>query len=169
MRLARLELDRVGDTARALRIADSVVTSASWKGLYPRERLYVQLAHLYLSAGRFDRARALLSDYERDVPPDFRARDRSLLKRTSAMLRLAQGDRSAIDDIKSAVLTETEPVAALSDVVWAYRRVGTRDEVTAAARAYLDEINARRIEEDAFNLGIMTKLAETTRVSAGTR
>jgi DNA-binding SARP family transcriptional activator/TolB-like protein len=169
IQLARLELERVGDTALALSKADSIVASSSWKELYARERLYVPLAHFYVTAGKFDRARALLSDYKRDVPADFRARDRSLLKRTSAMLRVSQGDRSAIDDIKTAVLTENQPVSALADVVWAYRRVGTRDEVARAARAYLDEINARRLEDDAFNLATMTRLAGTTRVSAGSR
>jgi tetratricopeptide (TPR) repeat protein len=159
IQVARLELERVGDTTRAVQRADSITSSVSWRELYPRERLYVPLAHFYVTAGKLDRARELIADYEGNVPQDFRARDKSLLKRTRAMLRASEGHQGAVDDIKAAVLHEAQPVAALADVVWAYRRLGARDETIAAARAYLNEVNARRLEEDAFNLATMKRLA----------
>ena len=75
------------------------------------------------------------------------------------MLRVTEGDRAATDDIRTAALHETQPVAALADLVWAYRRLGLRQEARIAARAYLNEVNARRLEDDAFNLASMKVLA----------
>ena len=89
---ARLELDVAGDTARALSIVDSIPTSAAWLSLFPKERPYAHLAHFYVIAGKFDRARALLADLEKNVPEDYRAHDQWLVKRDRAMLRVAGGD-----------------------------------------------------------------------------
>ena len=49
-------------------------------------------------------------------------------------------------------------VPALADVAWAYTRLGARDEAIGAARTYLNEVNARRLEDDAFNLANMKKI-----------
>lgn len=158
---ARLELEIAGDTVRALSIADSIPSSAGWLSLFPNERPYAHLAHFYVNAGKLDRARALLVALEQNVPQDYRAHDQWVMRRTQAMLRVASGDVSAIGEIKSISMTDPQPMAALADVVWAYGRLGMATDARKAARVYLDEVNPRRTEEDAFNLKTMRALAST--------
>jgi tetratricopeptide (TPR) repeat protein len=153
--LARLELEVAHDTARAIAIADSIPGTGEWRTLYPHERPYGMLAHFYVLAGKIDRAKALLADAERNVPPDYRARDQWLMRRTRAMVNVADGDASQVDEIRAAYSTDPQPNAALADLVWAYRRLGNSGEARKAAQAYLDELNPRRTEDDGYNLGLM--------------
>jgi len=155
---ARLELEVAGDTSRALSIADSIQSSAGWLSLFPNERPYAHLAHFYIRAGRIDRARAMLSSLEKNVPVDYRAHDMWLERRAKAMLRVAAGDASQVEEIKSISQTDPQPMSALADVVWAYRSLGMNADAAKAARAYLDELNPRRTEDDAFNLKAMRTL-----------
>ncbi|MEO8577008.1 MAG: hypothetical protein ABI556_09920, partial [Gemmatimonadales bacterium] len=164
--LAQLELDLARDTSRALRIADSVPSSAAWRNLHARERPYVSLAHFYVLSGKADRARELLSTFEREVPVDFRARVLRLSSRTHAMVRVAAGDRAAISEIKASVADDPQPISVLADLVWAYQRVGAHESAAREARAYLDEVSPRRMEQDAFYLSSMRKLAKTAATSA---
>jgi ATP/maltotriose-dependent transcriptional regulator MalT len=156
--LARLELEVAHDTARAIAVADSITSLKEWQALYPKERPYSMLAHFYLLAGKIDRAKALMAEGDRNVPQDYRARDQWLTRRTRAMIRAADGDASAVDEIKAVYAVDTQPMTALADLVWAYRRLGRSSDAARAAQAYLDEVNPRRTEDDAFNLALMRSL-----------
>jgi DNA-binding SARP family transcriptional activator/TolB-like protein len=155
---ARFELEVAHDTARALSIVDSIPASKDWQALFPNERPYGPIAHFYVLAGKFDRAQSAIAGLERDVPPDYRAREQFVVKRTRAMLRAVAGDLSGIDDLKSEYRTDPQPTAALADLVWLYRRLGRTADAATAAQAYLDELFPRRAEDDGFNLSAMRQL-----------
>ena len=157
--IARLELDAAHDTVRALSVADDIVKGAAWANLYPRERPYGLVAHLYTIAGKADRAREMLSQYDRNVPDDYRAKERQLVQRVRVMLAAAAGDRRAPEDIADAVSTSQFPLDALADLVWSFNRLGMRDQSARAARQYLSELMPRRLDGDAFNLSTMRQLA----------
>ena len=157
--MARLELQSARDTARAIAVADEISSGSSWAAMYPRERPYPAVAHFYILAGRPSRAREIMAQYERNVPVEFRARDKWLVQRVRAMLSAEGGDRSAITAITETVRTDPAPVAALADLVWACVRLGAMNDAARAARAYLDETNPRRLEDDAFNLSRMKEIA----------
>jgi tetratricopeptide (TPR) repeat protein len=158
--MARLELDAAHDTARALAIADGILAGSSWSGLYPRERPFGSLAHFYVAAGHKNRAQQLLTQYDREVPADFRAKEKWMIRRVRAMLKAAEGDRRAPDEIVEALKTDPAPTSALADLAWAYNQLGMRDDAARAARQYLRETVPRRIEDDAFNLVFMRHLAK---------
>ena len=157
--LARLELDAAHDTARATAIADSIKFTKEWNALYPNERQYASLAHFYVLAGKTDRAKSLLDEAERNVPQDYRAHDKWITRRTRAMIRVAGGDASQVDEVAAAVQNDPVPTSALADLVWCYRRLGRMGDAAKAAQAYLDERYPRRTEDDAFNLATMRQLA----------
>jgi DNA-binding SARP family transcriptional activator/TolB-like protein len=158
--MARLELDAAHDTARALAIADGILAGSSWSGLYPRERPFGSLAHFYVAAGHKNRAQQLLTQYDREVPADFRAKEKWMIRRVRAMLKAAEGDRRAPDEIVEALKTDPAPTSALADLAWSYNQLGMRDDAARAARQYLRETVPRRIEDDAFNLVFMRHLAK---------
>lgn len=155
---ARFELEVAHDTAHALAIVDEIPTTRSWKALFPYERPYGAIAHFYVLAGRFDRAKTALASLERDVPPDYRAREQWVVTRTRAMLAAAAGDASSVDDLKTEYRTDPVPTAALADLVWVYKRLGRTADAATAAQAYLDELFPRRTEDDGFNLASMRQL-----------
>jgi hypothetical protein len=159
LQLARLDLDLLSDTTRALGAIENIIASPQWKQMDVRERPYLRLASLFLRAGKPARAAQLLDDYERAVPPDFRAREQWLRRRVIAMLRLTRGDKSAIDELVSVADTDPSTMASLADVVWGYRVIGNAESVSKAAKTYLAEQTSQRLDEDAFNLASMMQLA----------
>ena len=160
---ARFELEVAHDTLRALSIVDSIQAGKEWRALFPNERPYGPIAHFYVLAGKFELARSALASAERDIPPDYRAREQFIMRRTRSMLAASDGDASQLDELKSAYRVDPQPTAALADLVWACRRLGRSADAAQAAQAYLDELFPRRTEDDGFNLQSMRALVTERR------
>ncbi|HVF40087.1 MAG TPA: hypothetical protein VM939_09305, partial [Gemmatimonadaceae bacterium] len=151
--IARMQLFGLSDTAAALSEIDSKRIRLEMAAIDPRERPYVSVAHLLAAAGRPEPARAFLREYDANVPPDFRAGDRWLLLRTTALLKLADGKtETAISDLRLASDQEAVPLGSLAELAAAYKRTGSADSSSAVYKRYLDWKGMRRIDGDTFYL-----------------
>lgn len=170
MLLARLDLELANDTLGAIAVLDSGIANTSWRSLDPRDRPYLSTAHFLLTANKVDRAAQLLAEYERVIPPNFRAKEQWLRRRTQGMLKVARGDASGAEAIATDAYTDPAPMAALADLVWAYRKLGHQQDAEKAAIGYLNEGTALRLEDDAFNLAnILRFLEESAKASGRTK
>ena len=167
VQLARLDLALRRDTAGAIAVVDSGVAEAHWNEIDSRDRPYLTLAHFFLEAGRAERAVRLMNEFDRNVPPDFRARSQWLKHRDKAMLRVVRGDRTAADEIRVDIDTDPTPMTAMADLVWAYRTLGDQKSAESASRAYLAEVSSQRLEDDAFNLANILQFLEASALSHG--
>jgi tetratricopeptide (TPR) repeat protein len=150
--IARLRLHAMSDTAAAVAEIESSLRRREVNALDSRERPYAQLAHFFVEASRYDRAKETLVEYERRVPPDYRFSAAPLLARTRAMLAAVAGDRSGIEELRRLSDSDVAPHGALSDLLWAYMKTGARDSAAATAKRYVRTAGMRRLDEDPFYL-----------------
>jgi tetratricopeptide (TPR) repeat protein len=167
VQLARVNLEVLQDTSRAIAVLDSGIAQSHWNEIDARERPYLSVAHFFLLAGRSDRAAVLIDEDNRNVGLAFRARGQWLRRRDKAMLRVARGDRSAVDDLRLDIETDASPMAAIADLFWSYRKLGDRKGAENAAKSYVAEINSQRLEDDAFNLVRMLEFLKESALNDG--
>jgi DNA-binding SARP family transcriptional activator/TolB-like protein len=151
--VARIRLVVLGDTAGALRTADDVLGSSTFKAADPRDRPYAALAHLFAESGRPRRATAMLADFYEHVPDDYRVGSRALVTRTAGMIDVLESRTdSGLARLRDAVSPGPNALPALAALAWAYERAGMTDSAAAVWRRYRTVPTLRRLDADAFAL-----------------
>jgi len=135
------------DTAGALRTIETELERYPMEEIRPFNRSYLRLASLYSSAGRVERARELLSEYDSAVDPRLRGPPgpRSDYHRARGEIALAAGDHDEAisefreSDVGSCVL------CALPGLARAYDRAGQTDSAVAFYERYVSTPYIRRL------------------------
>jgi tetratricopeptide (TPR) repeat protein/tRNA A-37 threonylcarbamoyl transferase component Bud32 len=138
---AALSLRYYGNADSALRALDRLTGSAAWRGLEPADREYPGLASLYAEAGRPERARALLDQYESEVGQETRARTGELIGVHDALgsLALAEGrPADAVEEYRSIpALVPQCVLCGMFETGRAYDAAGMADSAIAVYERYL--------------------------------
>jgi DNA-binding SARP family transcriptional activator/TolB-like protein/Flp pilus assembly protein TadD len=159
--VARGRLCVARDTGAALAAVAAALARHPLRTMDARERLYVPLSHFYVEAGRFERASALLKEYDALVPADYRAADRPLLLRTRAMLRIARGEAAeGVAELRD-LERERPSRGALVELARGYERLGLIDSALAAYARYLSPTPAARLQDDGLFLADVLQKAGT--------
>jgi tetratricopeptide (TPR) repeat protein len=114
------------------------------------ERPYLTLALAYTTAGRPDRARALLGQFERAVDPNLRRVDEYLRRYAWAQVALAEGRyQDAIAQLEAYVPTPRNCLACGQNALaLAYDRAGNADSAIAVYERFLTLSNINRLNEE---------------------
>ena len=158
--MARLRL-AAGDSS-ALSQIDGELVEHPLTSIDVYSRPYLALARLYATANRPGRAGALLRDYEREYPVQFRGPDRWLLLHARASIERAEGEtQRAIADLQEAehvpairlgLFDDAEIEAAEPELARLYEQIGARDSAIAVYERYLTIGSLDRVRADAIEL-----------------
>jgi tetratricopeptide (TPR) repeat protein len=158
LRLSTLDVLFYADTARALRRLDSVLGQADLSRRPFDERPYFELAGLYASAGRPQRARGLLALHDAEVPDSLTRRDREPGRHgVLGAILLAEGRHSdAIREIWRSDSTYDGPdgscaICVLDDIGWAWDRAGVADSAIYYWEKFLTTRHPLRTTVDAMS------------------
>ena len=161
IQLANLHLRYRADTARALALVDSALTTTPLDSVLPGDRLHDELARFYASAGRLTRARELMSAAA--VNDSVLARtpgpDRTW---TRGVLALAEGRVSAAEsELNQAAAAIVCTICVLPDLARAYEAARKLDAAVIVYERYVSTPWLFRYETDAAELGwALKRLAE---------
>jgi len=144
--LATLTAAVAGEPSRAVSELERALAQHPLRSLQPMDRPYTQLAAAFAMAGRVDRARALLAEYEQVRDPRWRAGGILGTDHRRAALELSWGHvalaeqrwPAAIARFQAAVAEGTTPAFGLPDLGRAYDLMGQIDSATAVYERYLD-------------------------------
>jgi tetratricopeptide (TPR) repeat protein len=145
--LAERRIWVLSDTVGALQTIETELGRYTLEEMQPFNRPYLRLASLYAAAGRVDRARALLSEYDSAVDARLRGPPgpRSDYHRARGEIALAAGDYAEAisefreSDVGSCVL------CALPGLARAYDRAGRADSAVAFYARYGSTPYIRRL------------------------
>jgi tetratricopeptide (TPR) repeat protein len=155
---ARLEL--LGPWEGATRQLDALLQRYPLEQIPPADRPYLFLAFSYVSAGDFNKARAMLDAYEREVPLEDRLDARPL-----AQARAITDLRQAPSAERVQALRELEygscNICLLAEIGRGYDMIGQRDSAIAVYRRYVEIPYLYRTHEDTWYLGfVLFRLGE---------
>lgn len=158
---AGLDLWFRGARARGARELDAALARHPFAEMDPMDRPYLPIALLYAEAGRPDRARGLLAEFDRTATPGARRIAASLRHAALGSIALAEGrPRDAIAEFR---LQEEGgcPVCAAPSLGRAYEAAGEPDSARAAYERYLTTPYPYKALTDAIWLGwIYVRLGE---------
>jgi serine/threonine-protein kinase len=146
---AGIELWFRGNGTRAVQRAEAALRRRPLAGFDPRDRPYLGLAIFFAEAGRPDRARALLAEYDRVVPEG----DRRLAveARHAVLGSIALAERRPQDAIAEFRLeNEASFIGADANLGRAYDLAGMPDSAIASYQRYLDRPFLGRLALDAL-------------------
>ncbi len=126
------------------------------------DRPYFDLAELYALAGKPDRARTFLSDYEREVRPELRGDHRRDAARARGLVALAEGRaQEAVTELRVAAELRACTICTDIELALAFEAAAQPDSAIAWYEHYLRGLDARRINVDRFKRGsTLERLAE---------
>jgi serine/threonine-protein kinase len=136
-----------GEPSRAVSELERALARHPLRSLQPVDRPYLDLATAFARAGRIDRARALLAEYEQVRDPRWHVLGWIYgAKRRKAMLELSWGHialaerrwPTAIARFQAAVAEDATPAFGLADLGRAYELTGETDSAIAVYERYLD-------------------------------
>jgi tetratricopeptide (TPR) repeat protein len=162
-RLAQMLLYVTEDAPGALTTIDFVLMSHPLEDLDPLDRPYLDLAEVYASAGRADRAQALIDDFIEAVPTEIHsAEQRTQLDRVRGAIALANGDPSAAVELTRSSDWFVCKLCALPQLARAYEQAGLRDSAIATYARYVETPYTFRVRDaDGWHLGpILERLAQ---------
>jgi tetratricopeptide (TPR) repeat protein len=144
--LASLMTAVAGERSRAVSELERALARHPLRSLQPVDRPYAQLATAFAMAGRVERARALLGEYEQVRDPRWRAggilgtdHRRAALELSWGHIALAERRWSAaIARFRAAVAEGTSPAFGLADLGHAYDLMGQIDSAIAVYERYVD-------------------------------
>jgi tetratricopeptide (TPR) repeat protein len=144
--LASLMAAVAGEPSRAASELERALARQPLRSLQPMDRPYVELATAFARAGRVDRARALLAEYEQVRDPRWRAGGIIGTDHRKAALELGWGHialaerrwPAAIARFRAAVAEGTTPAFGLPALGRAYDLMGQIDSAIAVYERYLD-------------------------------
>ncbi len=138
-----------GNPSRALQRAEAALRRRPLSDFDPRDRPYLGVAILFAEAGRPDRARALLNEFDRVVPEGDR---RLALEARHAVLgAIALAERRAQDAIAEfRQQDQASEIGAAASLGRAYDLAGMPDSAIASYQRYLDTPFLGRLPLDAM-------------------
>jgi len=150
---AGLDLWYRGQPERARRKADAALQRWPLERLNPADRPYLELAVFWAEAGRPDRARTLVAEYDRLVPEGVKRAAATL--RHAALGSIALAERrpdAAVSEFRLQDQGDCE-VCALGDLGRAYDNAGRADSAIAVYERYTGKPYVYRMFSDAIWLG----------------
>ncbi len=150
---AGLDLWYRGQPERARRKADAALQRWPLERLNPADRPYLELAVFWAEAGRPDRARTLVAEYDRLVPEGMKRAAATL--RHAALGSIALAERrpdAAVSEFRLQDQGDCE-VCALGDLGRAYDNAGQADSAIAVYERYTGKPYVYRMFSDAIWLG----------------
>ncbi len=150
---AGLDLWYRGQPERARRKADAALQRWPLERLDPADRPYLELAIFWAEAGRPDRARALMAEYDRLAPEGTKRAAATL--RHAALGSIALAERrpaAAVSEFRLQDQGDCE-VCALGDLGRAYDNAGQADSAIAVYERYTGKPYVYRMFPDAIWLG----------------
>jgi DNA-binding SARP family transcriptional activator/tetratricopeptide (TPR) repeat protein len=148
-----------GTPRRAVQVVEEALTAHPMDSLPPLDRPYLLLAQLYAWAGRPDRSRALLADYERNVDPALRrfAEPHDHTRHAArGELALAEGRvEHAIAEFKEGEGPSQCPVCGMEALARAYATAGRTDSAVAVYERRVRTLWGQRILLDAVELPLV--------------
>jgi tetratricopeptide (TPR) repeat protein len=139
-----------GRRDRALQGIERALSKRPLASLDAADRPYLSLAILYAEAGRPDRAKALVAEFERQAPVG----DRRLLEptRRAALGTIALAERRTRDAIAEFRASDDGEctICALPNLGRAYEAAGDADSAIAAYERYVTTPNMGRLMSDAI-------------------
>ncbi|HET7600298.1 MAG TPA: tetratricopeptide repeat protein, partial [Gemmatimonadales bacterium] len=147
---AGLETWYRGQPARALRRLDDALRRRPLAGLDVRDRPYLPLAVVYAEAGRPDRARALVAEFDRLAPEGDRRLAES--ERHAALGAIALAERRPREAVEEFRLQDEGDctVCAVASLGRAYEAAGNADSAIAAYERYVATPMLGRLVLDAI-------------------
>ncbi len=149
---AWIELGTRRDTARAVSRLQAALAEIPLQELAPADRPYLDLADIYAVSGLIREARALIEEYEREVPNRGRGGERDLL-RSRAYLAMAEGRHDEAIDLIRRSDTGGCVFCPLPYYVDVYERAEMPDSTIAARERYLEMPFLDRLYWDSGLLG----------------
>jgi serine/threonine-protein kinase len=155
--LASLTAAVAGEPSRAASELERALAQHPLRSLQPVDRPYVQLASAFATAGRVDRARTLLAEYQQVRDPRWRAGGVIGTDHRTAALELSWGHialaerrwPTAIARFQAAVAEGATPALGLPDLGRAYDLMGQADSAIVVYERYVDTPDV--IDESPFN------------------
>jgi tetratricopeptide (TPR) repeat protein len=151
------------EPARGIRKVERALARYPMDSLKPLDRPYLSLAYFYASAGEPQRARALLTEYERLVEPSLRRGEEPWRHSTWGYVNVTEGRfREAIDHFRAYALGAGGClICGLAELGRTYDRVDEPDSAFAYYQRYVATPVVFRVSEDATELaGIYKRLGE---------
>lgn len=140
------------DTVTALRYLDELTRNPDWRALQPVDRDYPSLTILYANAGRLERAREMLAQFERTVSEDDRATELRRAAEHQATAAIAMAENRPLDAIaEHREVRKLLPACMLCDLVdiaRAFERAGEPDSAIATYEQYLETPTLFRSGQD---------------------
>jgi tetratricopeptide (TPR) repeat protein/tRNA A-37 threonylcarbamoyl transferase component Bud32 len=145
----------------ALARLESALEQFPLDSLEPFDRPYTELAEAYARAGRPERARTWLEEFDREVPREFRPLAEIDYDHASAYVTLAAGRlEEAVQSFRRADKGGC-PVCVLPGLARAYDALGNSDSLLAVLERYVTTPDDDRIFEDPLELaGVYLRLGE---------
>ena len=146
---------------RALQIMDAALQKRPLAALPRLDRPYLLIAQVYAGAGQTERARALLAEYEAEVPRELRGDDRRELGIVKGTLAGSAGQHAeAIAQLRRADVGRcvicVDPALAA-----AFERAAQPDSAITYYRHYLETHESGRLDMDAVYRGsVLERLAD---------
>jgi tetratricopeptide (TPR) repeat protein len=134
---------------RGLKTVEAALARFPLDSIRLLDRPYITLALAYATAGRPDRARALLGQFERGVDPNLRRVDEYMRRYAWGQVALAEGRyQDAIAELEAYVPTPRNCLACGQDALaLAYDRAGNPDSAIAVYERFLTTPNINRLNE----------------------
>lgn len=159
--LAELDLLFLADTAAAIRRMDSALAGPSLRALEPAVRPYFELAAFYARAGRPERSRALLGEWDAEVPAEVRTADDALMRRAAVALIAGSEGRAgeAVEELGAVRRLMACEACAHPEEARALEAAGQADSAIAVYERFRENLGGdRRVY--AFELpGVLERLA----------
>jgi eukaryotic-like serine/threonine-protein kinase len=151
--LALLDIQLRRQPARGLKQLEAALARYPLDSMQPVDRPYLDLALVYALADKPDRARALMSEYERVVDPETRRGSEQDRRGASGELALAEGRvEDAITDFQYQASHGACRFCGLGGLARAIDRSGQTDSTIAAYERYVGTSELLRLPDDAMEL-----------------
>jgi len=153
VKLAMIDLHYRNAPDAARRVVEEALRRHPLASIPAADRPYLLLAWLYAEAGRPERARQVLAEYDSTVPDAFRRRE-PFRHGAAASVALAEGRiQDAISAYRAWYAEDNCAVCGLFELGRAYERVGERDSALAVYERAVTTPGLLRMFEEAPTLG----------------
>jgi tetratricopeptide (TPR) repeat protein len=144
-----------GDRVGGLRKMDAALARFPLSQMDTLDRPYLDLAYSYAMAGRPERARAYLAEYE-TIDPSLRAAEEGYRMSVQGVVTLSEGHaEAAIHEIEAGIALDPCLYCALADLGRAFTAAGQPDSAIAAYERYLTLHSPDKIDNDNAELPVM--------------
>lgn len=159
---AVLDIELWRAPARGLKRVEATLIRFRLDSMMPPDRPYLMLAETYLAAGKLERARALLAEYELANDPSQRQRDVSERHRLLGELARAEGRlEDAVSEFRQQAARDKCRICPSLSFGRAYDQARAPDSAIAAYERYVITPYIGRIDQDALELAnVLKRLGE---------